>query len=378
MADASAADSKEIHKLFRLMGKYGASDLHLKAGSPPIFRIRGDLRNLDLPPLSDAQVRRLVYDILTEDQIRTLEHVGDVDLAYSVDERTRVRINTYHQRGCLSLAARLVNFRIPTFEELNLPVSVMEQIAALDQGFVIMSGVTGSGKSTTLAALIEYINTTRRLHIVTIEDPIEYMYTDRRCAINQREVGIDVPSFHEALRYVVRQDPDVILLGEMRDTETVQAGLSAAETGHLVFGTLHSSTVPQTFSRLLEFFESARQKQIRLSLQFNLKAIVCQKLLPSIKPGVARVPAFEIMIVTPPIAKLIEQAEDVRILDVIKQSRSEGMIDFNRSLYDLIKNGWIDERVALETSPNPQGLRGMLEGVFVSEGALAGVGLRGG
>ncbi len=370
MPETSAADTKEIHKLFRLMGKYGASDLHLKAGAPPIFRIRGDLRNLDLPPLSDTQVRRLVYEILTEEQIRALERMGDVDLAYSVDERTRVRINTYHQRGCLSMAARLVNYRIPTFSELHLPPSVMEQISALDQGFVIVSGVTGSGKSTTLAAMIEYINTTRRLHVVTIEDPIEYMYADRRCVINQREVGIDVQSFHDALRTVVRQDPDVILLGEMRDTETVQSGITAAETGHLVFGTLHSSTVPQTFSRLLEFFETSRQPMIRLSLQFNLKAIICQKLLPSIKPGVARIPALEIMIVNPPIAKLIELGEDVRILDVMKQGRAEGMMDFNRSLYELIKEGYVDEKMAMETSPNPQGLRGMLEGVFVSEGSL--------
>jgi len=377
MADDAAGDSKEIHKLFRLMGRYGASDLHLKAGSPPIFRIRGDLRNLDLPPLSDAQVRRLVYEILTEDQIRTLEHIGDVDLGYSVDERTRVRINAYHQRGCLSMAARLVNFRIPTFDELHLPADTMERVASLEQGLVIVSGVTGSGKSTTLAAMIEYINTTRRVHIVTIEDPIEYMYADRRCCIDQREVGIDVPSFHEALRYVVRQDPDVILLGEMRDTETVQAGLSAAETGHLVFGTLHSATVPQTFSRLLEFFDTARQTQVRLGLQFNLKAIICQKLLPSIKPGVTRIPALEIMIVNPAIAKLIELGEDTRIIDVVKQSRSEGMLDFNRSLYELVKDGWVDERVAMATSPNPQALRGMLEGVFVSEGALTATSMRG-
>ncbi len=370
MPETSATETKEIHKLLRLMAKYGASDLHLKAGSAPFFRVRGELRNLDLPPLSDAQVRRLVYDILTEEQIRALEHTGDVDLAYSVDDRTRVRINTFHQRGNLSFSARLVNYRIPTFDELHLPTEILEQIAALEQGFVIVSGITGSGKSTTLAALIEYINVTQRVHIVTIEDPIEYLYSDRRAAINQREVGIDVPSFHEALRYVVRQDPDVILLGEMRDMETVEAGITAAETGHLVFGTLHSATVAQTFSRLLEFFEAGRHKQIRLSLQFNLKAIICQKLLPSIKPGLARVPAFEILLVTPPVAKLIEMAEDVRIIDVMKQSRAEGMVDFNRSIYELLKAGYIDERIALQTAPSPEALRGMLEGVFVTEGAL--------
>jgi len=246
----------------------------------------------------------------------------------------------------------------------------MERIAALDQGLVLVAGITGSGKSTTLAALIEYINATRRCHIVTIEDPIEYLYTDRRSIINQREVGIDVPSFNHALRYVVREDPDVILLGEMRDLETVQAGLSAAETGHLVFGTLHTSTVPQTFTRLLEFFPADKHKQIRTSLQFCLKAIICQKLLASTKQGVARIPALEIMLVTPAIAKIIEQGDDVRLIDVIKQSRSEGMIDFNRSLYDLIKAGLVSEEEALTVATNPQALRGMLEGVFVSDSSL--------
>ncbi len=370
MAPEEQTNSKEIHKLFRLMHKYGASDLHLKAGSSPVFRISGALRNLELPPLTDAQVRKLLYDILTDEQIRTLEQVGDLDFAYSVDAETRLRINAYHQRGCISVAARRVNVVIPTFEELNLPAKTMEKIASLQQGFVIVAGVTGSGKSTTLAAMIEHINNTRRCHIVTIEDPIEYMYTDKRALINQREVGIDVRSFREALRYVVRQDPDVILLGEMRDTETVQAGLSAAETGHLVFGTLHSSTVAQTFSRLLEFFPPDDQPRVRTSLQFNLKAIICQKLLPSIKPNVGRVPALEIMLVTPHISKLIELGEEERITDALQSGREEGMMDFNTSLFELIQKGYISREVALAASPNPQSLLAMLQGVFVKASSI--------
>ncbi len=369
-SSTNTGNAKEIHKLFRLMGKYGASDLHLKVGSPPILRIAGTLRNLELPPLSEPQVEKLLYEILSEEQIRTLEQVGDLDFAHSVDQATRLRLNAYHQRGYLSVACRLVNSVIPSFDDLHLPAGTMERICGFDQGFVIVSGVTGSGKSTTLAAMIEYINNTSRCHIVTIEDPIEYLYRDRRCVINQREVGIDVPSFHDALRYVVRQDPDVILLGEMRDTETIQAGLSAAETGHLVFGTLHSATVAQTFSRMLEFFDAGRQKQVRTGLQFNLKAIVCQKLLPCVKTGIARVPALEIMIVNSPIAKCVEQAEDARILDIIKTSREDGMIDFTRSLYDLVKEGLIDREVALANAPNPQALAANLEGVFLSEGSL--------
>ena len=370
MPEGEATSNREIHKLFHLMAKYGASDLHLKVGGAPVFRIAGALRSLELPPLAAAQVRRLLYDILTPEQVRTLESVGDVDLAYSVDDLTRLRINAYHQRGSLSIAARLVNVRIPSFDELHLPAGTMERISSFEQGLVIVAGVTGSGKSTTLAAMIEYINTTRRCHIVTIEDPIEYLYADRRALINQREVGIDVGSFRDALRYVVRQDPDVILLGEMRDTETVQAGLSAAETGHLVFGTLHSSTVSQTFSRMLDFFEPERQKQVRTGLQFNLRSIVCQKLLPSIKPGVSRIPALEIMLVTPPIQKLIEQGDDSRILDVVKSSREEGMIDFNRSLYDLLQQGYIEREAAMAASPSPQSLEANLQGVFVSASAL--------
>ena len=363
-------NGKEIHKLFRLMRKYNASDLHIKVGGPPIFRIAGTLRHLELPPLNDAQVRRLLYDILSDEQIATFEQVGDVDFAHAVDNSTRLRINAYHQRGHISIAARLVNNLVPSFQDLHLPRDTMERIATLQQGLVIVAGVTGCGKSTTLASMVEYINATRRCHIVTVEDPIEFIYTDKRAIINQREVGIDVPSFHDALRYVVRQDPDVILLGEMRDTETVQAGLSASETGHLVFGTLHSATVSQTFSRLLEFFDSSRQQQVRVSLQFNLKAIICQKLLPSIKPGVARIPALEILLVTPPVQKLIESGEDSRIPDVVRSSREEGMMDFNRSLYELIQNDFVDREAALGAATNPQALDAMLEGVFASEATL--------
>ena len=370
MTEPSAADANEISKLFRLMARYGASDLHLKVGAPPILRIAGALRNLELQPLTSSQVRRLIYDILDPDQQKALEDVGDVDFAHHVDETIRVRINAYHQRGELSIAARLVNSTVPSFDELHLPVATMERVCSFDQGFVIVSGVTGSGKSTSLAAMIEYINATRRCHIVTIEDPIEYMYADRRAIINQREVGIDVRSFQDALRYVVRQDPDVILLGELRDAESVQAALSASETGHLVFGTLHSSTVAQTFSRILEFFDAERQRQIRTSLQFNLRAIMAQKLLPSIKPGIARVPALEIMIVNPPIAKLIEEGLDAHILDVVKASKEEGMIDFNRHLYELLQGGYIEKEVALTVAPNPQALEAMLQGVFHRESAL--------
>ncbi len=370
MSEEDASDGKEIEKLFRLMAKYGASDLHLKVGAPPVLRIAGALRNLELSALSAPQVKKLIYELLTAEQQTCLEAEGDVDLSYAVDDDLRLRVNAYKQRGTLSMSARLVNATIPSFAELYLPPETMERIASLDQGFVIITGPTGCGKSTTLAALIEYINNTRRCHIVTIEDPIEYTYRDRRAIINQREVGIDVPSFREALKHVVRQDPDVILLGEMRDTETVQAGLSASETGHLVFGTLHASTVSQAFTRLLEFFEAGRPQAVRTSLRFNLRAIIAQKLLPSIKPGVKRVPALEIMLVNAPIAKMIEEGNDVKILDVIKSSSEQGMFDFNRSRYELIQDEFVEKDVALGVATNPQALEAMLQGVFQRESAL--------
>lgn len=360
----------EIHKLFLLMPKFAASDIHLKVGTPPVFRIAGSLRNLDLPSLTHDQIERLLDEIISDDQRTKLAESGHLDFAHDASGTVRLRVNAYRQRGHLSIAARLVNANVPSFGDLHLPPGTMETIASMEQGFIIISGATGSGKSTTLAALIEYINEHRRCHIVTIEDPIEYMFADRRAIINQREIGIDVHSFAEALKTVVRQDPDVILLGEMRDADSFAAGLSASETGHLVFGTLHCATVSETFSRILDFFPGDRQRQIRTSLQFNLRAIICQKLLPSIKEGIPRVPALEIMLVTPPIQKAIEESEDDRLLDIVRSSKNEGMCDFNHSLYKLIQSGMVDSEVAVAASPNSQALEANLQGVFLHDSGL--------
>ncbi len=356
-----------IEKLFAQMERLGASDLHLKAGSPPIFRITGKVRPLDAPPLSGEDVRDLVFAILTEKQRSGFEAEGDLDLAYSLSGIGRFRISVYRQRGSVSVAVRRVQTRIPSFKELHLETAAMERIATLRQGFVIVAGPTGTGKSTTLAALINHINHHRRCHVVTIEDPIEYLFTDKRAFINQREVGIDVASFRKALKHVVRQDPDVILIGEMRDAETVGTALTAAETGHLVFGTLHASSATQTIERMIDLFPPDREHQIRAGLRFNLRAIVCQMLVPSIKEKVRLVPVQEILMINASARKLIAEGQDQKLVELIRASRTEGMQTFNQALSRLVRGGWVSEEVALSYSPNPEQLRMLIKGIKLGD-----------
>jgi len=357
----------EMDKLFASMDKFGASDLHLKVGSPPVLRIAKSLRTLDMPPLTGEQIRTLVFSILTPEQQEVFTQEHDLDLAYSLTGVGRFRVNIFMQRGSISLAARKVSMNIPTFEELGLPARPFKWITNQQQGLVIMAGPTGSGKSTTLASIIESINNSRKNHIVTIEDPIEYLYRDKKSIINQREVGIDVDSFKHALKFIVRQDPDVILVGEMRDAETFSTCLTAAETGHLVFGTLHSSSASQTIGRILDMFSADEQNQIRQGMHANLRAIVCQKLLPSIRPERDLVPAVEILLVNPSARKAIKDGEDNRIDDIIKGGKEDGMQDFNKSLLNLIQDGLINEEVGLTFSPNPEALRMNLKGIFLDE-----------
>jgi len=359
-----AEDKKDIDELFRTMVKFDASDLHLKVGIPPTLRIAGNPRTLDSKPLSAQEVKRLIYEILNEQQKRAVERGGDLDFSYSLPGEARYRVSVFRQRGSLSMVARRVRTRIPSFEELHLPPSI-NKLCNLHQGLIIVAGITGCGKSTTQAAMVDRINETRRCHIITIEDPIEYLHRDKKSFINQREVGMDVESFPEALRRVVRQDPDVILIGEMRDRESMLAALQAADTGHLVLGTLHTYTAPQTFGRLLKFFEPAREEEIRHSLMFNLRAIICQMLVPSCKEGVDRVPAVEIMAMTPTVRQLIQEKEDIKLAAVIRAGTEEGMQDLNQSLCQLVNNEFVERRVALEYSFNPQDLTMLLKGIKI-------------
>ena len=363
----AGASRLDLEKLLRSMAKYEASDLHLKVGGPPILRIAGKIRSLESPPIGKGEIEAMIEPFLTIPQLGRFQAGHDLDVAISIEDVGRYRINAFHQRGQPSLAIRRVRTEVPTFEQLHLPGDTLRTVANVRQGLVLVCGVTGSGKSTTLAAMLEHINDTRRCHIVTIEDPIEYLYRDKKSFINQREIGIDVEDFRTALKYVVRQDPDVILVGEMRDRETFEAGLSAAETGHLVFGTLHSSTVAATIGRILDLFPAEREKQIRQSLRFNLRAIICQKILPSTKKGVPVVPALEILIATSTVGKVIAEGEDQKLETIVRGGGEEGMVDFNTSLIRLVKEGFIAERTALDASSNAEQLKMNLKGIFLGD-----------
>src|SRR5262249_967536 len=277
----------------------------------------------------------------------------------------RFRVNLFKQRGKLSLVARRVNNKVPTFDKLGLPPSI-EKLCLYDQGMIILAGITGSGKSTTIASMLDYINEREKVHILTIEDPIEYTFTDKRAVINQREIGIDVLDWATALKHAVREDPDVMLVGEMRDRETFEAGINAAETGHLVFGTIHANSAPRTIVPIPDPFPPAIHPAMRPSLAFNLQAIVAQKLLPSIKPGVHRVPTNEIMILNPTIRELIIKGEDKKLPDAIRIGFLEGMLDFTESLTQLVQRGDVERSVALEVAPNPEALKMALKGIKVA------------
>lgn len=357
----------EVNKLFRAVMKHEGSDLHLKVGLPPMMRHRGIIKKMDLPPLTQEQMEKLLLPIMSEKSQRQFEETGGADFAHVIgNDECRFRVNLMKQRGKWSLVARRVSNKIPKFDELHLPPSI-EKLCHFDQGMIILAGVTGSGKSTTIASMLDYINEREQVHILTIEDPIEYVFTDKKAVVNQREVYIDVKDWHTALKHAVREDPDVILVGEMRDRDTFEAGIHAAETGHLVFGTIHASTAPSTISRILDLFPADMHSAIRQALAFNLKAIIAQKLLPSIKPGVQRVPTNEIMIVNPTIRDLILKAEDKKLSDAIRIGFLEGMLDFTESLRQLVEKGYVDKATALEVAPNPEALKMALKGIKVAQ-----------
>ncbi|MCA9310493.1 MAG: PilT/PilU family type 4a pilus ATPase, partial [Phycisphaerales bacterium] len=289
---------------------------------------------------------------------------GSVDFAYDYDEHCRFRVNLFMARGKISVAARRITSNILPFEGLHLP-PIMSEIAMQPQGIVLLCGVTGSGKSTTIASMLDYVNDRKSVHIVTLEDPIEYIFKDRKATINQREIGIDVLDFKTGLRALVRENPDVVLIGEMRDAETFEAALHAAETGHLVFGTIHASSAPQTFGRIYDLFKPDEREQVRKILAYQMRAIVYQKLLPTLHKDIHRIPALEILINTPAVRKFIMEGRENELLDVIKaqESRQIGMIDFNGSLVDLVEREFIHTRVATESSPNVDELRMQLKGI---------------
>ncbi|MCX7665210.1 MAG: PilT/PilU family type 4a pilus ATPase [Gemmataceae bacterium] len=354
----------EVNKLFRMVMKLEASDLHLKVGQPPMVRLRGDIRRTDMKPLTQEDMERYFYPILKPNHREILEKEGGVDFSWVVgNDECRFRVSLFKQRGRLSLVSRRVNNHIPSFKDLGLPDSI-EKLCHFSEGMVILAGVTGSGKSTTIAAMLDYINEREPLHILTIEDPIEFTFTDKKSYINQREIGLDSKDWHKALKDAVRQDPDVILVGELRDIETFEAAVHAAETGHLVFGTIHASSAATTINRILDLFPPEKHPAIRQALANNLKAIVAQKLIKGLKKP--RVPTNEVMIVNPTIRKLIAEGRDHQILDAIRIGIQEGMVDFTENLRNLVEGGHVDKTVALEYAPSPEQLKMALKGIRVA------------
>lgn len=354
----------------RSIVRLGVSDLHIKDGLAPRVRVAGQLKKLDLEPLPSDVYQNCMLSLLSEEQQCRLREQGSVDFTYDIGGSDRFRMNIYHQESGLSLAARRVTRHIPAFEDLHLP-PVISRIAQNRQGLVLIAGVTGSGKSTTMAAMIEHINTTRAEHILTIEDPIEFLFTSKKSLINQREIGINVKDFSTALRALVREDPDVVLIGEMRDEETFRAALQATDTGHLVFGTIHASSCAQSIGRLLDLFPEDERDSIRQSLAFNLKAIIVQSLVPTVRKDIARLPINEVLLNTPTVRKLITEQRDSDLPTVISAG-DEGMQSFNDSLQYFIEQGYINTKIAYKYSPNADQLKMQIKGVRQSEGHILG------
>jgi twitching motility protein PilT len=363
-APAEVKKEPEVNKLFRMVMKHEASDLHLKVGQPPMMRLRGDIRRMEMRPLTQEDMERLLLTQLSPKHRKILDEEGGVDFSYVVGEdECRFRVSLFKQRGRLSLVSRRVNTVIPTFEKLGLPASI-EKLCHFSEGLIIFAGVTGSGKTTSIASMLDYINAREPLHILTIEDPIEFTYSDKKAYINQREIGLDTMDWHKALKDAVRQDPDVILVGELRDILTFEAAIHAAETGHLVFGTIHASTAATTVNRILDLFPAEKHAAIRQALANNLKAVVAQKLIKGLKVG--RVPTNEIMIVNPIVRKLISESRDNDLLDAIRMCFQEGMIDFTENLRQLVERGDVDRATALEVAPNAEQLKMALKGIKVA------------
>lgn len=351
--------TEKLRDLLVMTAKQNASDLHIAVGRKPTLRIDGVLVSLQKEPaLTPEATEGLVYALLTPEQKEKFLRDKQLDLAYSLEDKARFRVNVYFQKGYLAAALRLIPPNIKTIEELNLP-PLLHDFTRLSQGFILIVGPAGHGKSSTLAALLDEINHSRSDHVITIEDPIEYLFTQDKCIISQREVGADTPTFHAGLRTILRQDPDVIMIGEMRDAVSISTAMTAAETGHLVFSTLHTNSAAQTIDRIIDSFPSGQQGQVISQLAATLVAIVSERLIPRLSGG--RIPTAEIMLVNPAIRNLIRERKIYQIDLVIETSLQEGMVTLNRSLAQLVKNKEISLENAELYSLNPAELRILLE-----------------
>jgi twitching motility protein PilT len=355
-----ATTVNSIDELLAAMVEHDASDLHLTAGSPPVIRVNGQLQRLtDFEKLDPEVTRTLVYRIISTEQQKNLETKRNLDFSHSVPGLARFRVNAYFQRESLAAAFRMIPARIRTLEELNMPARLYE-LADKPRGLVLVTGPTGSGKSTTLASMLDHVNQTRHEHILTIEDPIEFLHWHRTCIVNQRELGPDATTFADALRAALREDPDVILVGEMRDLETIATALTAAETGHLVFATLHTQSAPQTIDRVIDVFPAEQQGQVRVQLASTLQGILTQNLVPT-ADGRGRVAALEILIPDDAVRNLIRQAKIEQVYSVMQTNTSRGMMTMEQSLADLVQRRVITSEVAFSRSSRQDQLAGILE-----------------
>ena len=343
----------------------GASDVHLKIGTPVVYRINRQLVAIDCPYPTLEWMNKMVELVAPVHLKKRLEQEREIDFSYYIPSIGRFRTNLFQQRGQWCFAMRYVKTIVPSFEELGL----LEQIRAIAEsprGIVLVAGSTGCGKSTTLAAMIEHINSNSKKHIITLEDPIEYVFEDNQCVVEQREVGLDTLSFHHALKHVLRQDPDIIMIGEMRDSISFTAAMSAADTGHLVLSTLHTTNAAQSVNRILDFFKADEREQIRRQLAGTLQAVICQRMVGTLASGMT--PALEVMINTPTVKKLIEENRLDKLPAAIETGSDDGMINFNQALFNLVKQGKVSEQEALTKASNPQALEMNFKGIFLDEG----------
>ena len=354
-----------FNKILKTAVEGGASDIHIKVGTPVIFRISRELISIDCPIPTVQWLNEVVEKMTPVHLKKKLEDDREVDFSYNLPDVGRFRTNIFQQRGTWALAMRYVKNRVATFEELGLMESI-KGLAESPRGIVLVAGSTGSGKSTTLAAMIEHLNNNFKKHIVTLEDPIEFVFEDNQSVIEQREIGLDTASFYGALKHVLRQDPDIIMLGEMRDAVTFTAAMSAADTGHLVFSTLHTTTAAQSITRILDFFKADEREQIRRQLAGTLRGVICQRMVPTVDGKMT--PALEIMTNSPVVRKMIEENRIDKLSAAVETGADDGMITFNQCLFNLVKAGKVTEKEALAKASNPQALEMNFKGIFLNEG----------
>ncbi|MFA6288062.1 MAG: PilT/PilU family type 4a pilus ATPase [Opitutaceae bacterium] len=358
-----ALNTEIFNDLLKLAVESGASDIVIKSEKPGYVRLSGRLKPVDMDPITASEVREFVDTHVPAVFRQRWEDDGQVDFAYAADGVGRFRVNAFHQRGTGSIVFRHIKSKVPTFEELGLNADPMLNLAKAKDGILLICGATGSGKSSTLAAMLHWINQNMDKHIVTLEDPIEYTFSDEKSVFQQREIGLDVPNFEMAIKSVLRQNPDIILIGEMRDKETFETAISAAETGHLVLSTMHAGTVAQALTRLFEFFPPDQQVQARRQISGTIRGFICQKLIPAMEGG-GRVPANEILATDSVVRNLILEGQFEKIQGLLEGGSDSASFSFNRDLYRLVKAGTISKAEGLRFSPNPQALEMNLKGIF--------------